>query len=202
MRGMILSLIRHGLTPSNLGHRFNDHEHEPLDASGLGAFVGLAVDRAAYDRVDVSPLRRAVETAERLGLTDYRLEPRITERGLGCFQGLTAAECRERYPDAFAAFERYEAEPAIPHGESRRAHLARVRDWLDDVRRSGAANALAVTHGGVIDFVYRLALDKPIHGGGTIFGGDNLSCSTFALDGDRIKMIAFSAAIAPLTGEI
>ena len=41
------------------------------------------------------------------------------ERGLGCFQGLTAAECRERHAEAFAAFERYEAEPAIPGGESR-----------------------------------------------------------------------------------
>ena len=192
---MQLTLVRHGLTPSNHGHRFNDHPHEPLHESALAALAEIAFDAGGFDRIDVSPMRRAVQTAEGLGLSGYRLEPRIEERALGCFQGLTGDECRERHGEAFAAFLRYEAEPAIPDGESRAAHLARVLDWLDDVKRSGAANTLAVTHGGVVDFVYRLATGIPIHGGDDIFGSDNLSASTFAVATDEITLIGFSAAL-------
>src|SRR5579862_2389805 len=126
---MILHCLRHGASVANLAHRFNP-EDDPLHESAVVALRSVGPLTAAYDRIYVSPLPRAVQTAEHLGLAGWTLEPRITERRLGIFTGLTAAECAARHAQAFADFQRLEAEPAIPKGESRAEHLARVTAWL------------------------------------------------------------------------
>ncbi|HLI67711.1 MAG TPA: histidine phosphatase family protein [Caulobacteraceae bacterium] len=193
---MILHLIRHGASVANLAHRFNP-EDDPLDPDTVRALRAAAFRFEPYDRIYVSPLRRAVQTAEHLGLTGWTLEPRISERGLGVFAGLTAAECRARHAEAFADFSRLEPEPAIPGGESRAAHLERVTAWLADTEASGASRVLAVTHGGVIDFVYRLASGAPLHGGDDIFGGGNLSLSEFEIERGALRVLAFARPLAP-----
>jgi broad specificity phosphatase PhoE len=189
---MILHCIRHGLTPSNLAGRFNDSEEESIDASAVDLLKTLAVGAEAYDRVYVSPMRRCIETARHLGLSGWTLEPRIAERGLGVFQGLTPNECQSLYAEPFDAFQRLDAEPAIPEGESRGAHLVRVKDWLEEMSRAGLKRVLAVTHGGVIDFLYRMSGGHPIHGGERIFGGENLALSSFEVVWPRVRLITFS----------
>ncbi len=192
---MILHCIRHGVTPSNLAGRFNDSEDESIDASAVEVLKTLEVGPEAYDRVYVSPMRRCIETARHLGLRDWTLEPRIAERGLGVFQGLTPNECQTLYGEPFDAFQRFEAEPAIPQGESRGAHLARVKGWLEEMSRAGLDRVLAITHGGVIDFLYRLSGAHPIHGGERIFGGENLALSSFEVDWPRVRLLDFSKTL-------
>jgi broad specificity phosphatase PhoE len=194
---MLLHCIRHGLTPSNLAGRFNDSEDESIDASAVEALKPLNIEASAYDRVYVSPMRRCVETAEHLGLKGWTVEPRIAERGLGVFQGLTPSECQTLVGDPFDAFSKFEAEPAIPEGESRGAHLARVKAWLEEVSKSGHSRVLAITHGGVIDFLYRMSGAHPIHGGERIFGGENLAISSFEIDWPHVKLLGFSEPLAP-----
>jgi 2,3-bisphosphoglycerate-dependent phosphoglycerate mutase len=191
---MILHCLRHGASVANLAHRFNP-EDDPLHESAVAALRSIGPLTGAYDRIDVSPLPRAVRTAQLLGLAGWTLEPRITERRLGVFTGLTAAECAERHRRAFADFHRLEAEPAIPMGESRGEHLARVTAWLEEVSSGGADRVLAVTHGGVIDFLYRMATGRPLHGGEDIFGGENLGLSAFELAGPDVRLIAFSTEL-------
>src|SRR5581483_3940 len=119
---MLLHCLRHGATVANLAHRFNP-EDDPLHDGTIAELRGFGGLTETYDQVYVSPLPRAVHTAQLLGLTNWTLEPRIAERRLGVFAGLTAAECEVHHAEAFAAFSRLEAEPAIPGGESRGAHL-------------------------------------------------------------------------------
>ena len=188
---MRLDVVRHGATSSTLGHRFNDHPHEPLAPEAIAALAQIAFDAAPYQRIDVSSLRRAVETAERLGLRGFTLDPRLAERGLGVFQGLTEAECRARHRDDYAAFSAFEPDYCIPQGESRGAHLARVLSWLEDVRTSGATCALAVTHGGVLDFLRRLGTGEAVHGG-PFNGGELLGLSRFDVTGTRLRLISFA----------
>jgi broad specificity phosphatase PhoE len=191
---MLLHCLRHGASAANLAHRFNP-EDDPLHESTIAALrAGQRLD-LAYDRIYVSPLPRAVQTAEHIGLAGWTLEPRITERRLGVFAGLTAAECEARHARAFEDFGRLQAEPAIPAGESRGAHLARVMSWLEDVAGEQADNVLAVTHGGVIDFLFRLGSGRPLHGGAEVFGGDNLGLSTFDLAWPQVRLIAFSTPL-------
>jgi alpha-ribazole phosphatase len=194
---MLLHCIRHGVTPSNLAGRFNDSEAETIDASAVEVLKTLTLNGETYDRVYVSPMRRCVETAQHLGLSRWTLEPRIAERGLGVFQGLTPNECQALLGGPFDAFSRLEAEPAIPEGESRGAHLVRVKAWLEEVSRAGLDRALAITHGGVIDFLYRMSGAHPIHGGERIFAGENLALSSFEIDWPRVKLLGFSEPLAP-----
>jgi len=192
---MLLHCLRHGATEANLAHRFNP-EDDPLHASThdqLRGFVGLS---ERYDHIYVSPLRRAVQTAELLGLKGWTIEPRISERGLGVFCGLTAEECTERHAQAFADFSRLEAEPAIPDGESRGEHLARVMAWLEEACACGAERVLAITHGGVIDFLYRMGTGSPMHGGEQVHGGDNLALSSFEVAWPHVRLISFSDPLA------
>jgi probable phosphoglycerate mutase len=194
---LLLDVIRHGLTPSNLGHRFNDSPDEPLTEEAHAAMRTISVEAADYDSVYVSSMTRALQTAEGLGLRRVIIDPRLCERGLGVFQGLTAMECRERHGDAFARFLAYDAEFCIPEGESRRDHLARVLSWLEAAASSGARRVLAITHGGTIDFLYRMAVGHPLHGGGTIFGSENLNRSSFQVDWPQVTLVRFDE---PLTG--
>jgi broad specificity phosphatase PhoE len=188
---MLLDVIRHGATASTIGRRFNDDPHEPLAPEAITALADIAFEAMGYERIDVSSLRRAVETAEGLGLVGYRIDPRLAERGLGVFQGLTEAECRARFASDFDAFSAFEPNYCIPDGESRGAHLARVLSWLEDVASSGAGRALAVAHGGVLDFLRRLGTDEPVHGG-AFSGGELLSLSRFELDWPTLRLISFS----------
>jgi broad specificity phosphatase PhoE len=192
---MLLHCLRHGASVANLAHRFNPEDdplHERTIAT-LRRFGGLTI---GFDRVYVSPLRRAVQTADLLGLSDWTLEPRIVERRLGVFAGLTAAECEARHARAFEDFGRLEAEPSIPEGESRSAHLARLTSWLEEVSADSAESVLAVTHGGVIDFLFRMGSGRPLHGGAEVFGGDNLSLSTFEVAWPQVRLVAFSTPLA------
>jgi 2,3-bisphosphoglycerate-dependent phosphoglycerate mutase len=191
-----LDLIRHGVTLSNLGHRFNDSEDEPLADDALAALAAIKFDASRYDLVFASPLRRAVQTADGLGLRDYVLESRIRERGLGVFQGLTATQCQARYSAEFTRFLTYDADFCIPEGESRRDHLQRVSGWLEEAARSGAQNVLVITHGGTVDFVYRMGIGLPLHGGDSIFGGENLSRSSFRVEWPRVSLIRYDEPLA------
>jgi len=185
---MILHCLRHGTTAANLAHRFNP-EDDPLDEASVRALRAVTFASDGYDRVYVSPLVRAVQTAHQ-----------ITERGLGVFRGLTAAECAARHAEAFAAFSRFEAEPAIPEGESRGEHLARVAAWLEEAAAGAAERVLAITHGGVIDFIYRMAVGHSMHGGDDIFGGENLGLSAFEVSWPEVRLLAFSTELAGTTG--
>jgi probable phosphoglycerate mutase len=92
----------------------------------------------------VSPLRRAVETARRLGAVDPVVEPRLAEMDYGAWQGLTFEEV-----DALTADGGWNVR--APAGEAVRDVLARARGWLDALAAAeGPDTWVAVTHGGVI----------------------------------------------------
>ena len=186
---MLLHCLRHGATVANLAHRFNP-EDDPLHAETVAALRQTGGLAQSYDRIYVSSLPRALQTAQHLGLTDWTVEPRITERRLGVFAGLTAAECKVVQAEAFAEFSRLEAEPAIPEGESRAQHLARVLAWLEEATLH--ERVLAITHGGVIDFIYRMSTGHPLHGGDEVFGSDNLCVSAFEVTWPDVRLLAFS----------
>ena len=67
--------------------------------------------------------------------------------------------------------------------------------WLEHVAGDGADRVLAITHGGVIDFLFRLASGRPLHGGAEVFGGDNLGLSTFDVAWPDVRLIAFTAEL-------
>jgi broad specificity phosphatase PhoE len=161
----LLALIRHMPTEWNAAGRLQGREDLPLAAEAapewrvppeLNGFGWLT-----------SPLRRALDTAHRLGIAEPVVEPRLTEMGWGAWEGETLAGLRARLGAEMATAEAAGLDLRPPGGESPREVQARVMPLLAEIARSARPTA-AITHKGVIRAVLSLATgwdmkDKPPH---------------------------------------
>lgn len=104
---MKLILLRHGRTAWNAQRRFQGQADPPLDDVGRMQAYEVAALIAAIrpDLLVSSDAARAMQTAElvssAVGLA-VRPEPRLRERSLGHWEGLTRDEVATKYPDEFA----------------------------------------------------------------------------------------------------
>ena len=174
---MRVSCLRHGVTALNAREVFSGRGEEGLTEDQRRDLSAIEFDATGFDAVYCSPAPRCKETAQYLRLPHPIEDPRLAERHLGIFEGLTAKQCGRMYPAEFEAFQRLDGAFVIPGGESRVQHLDRVMEWLRKV--SIHQHVLAVTHGGTIDFLFRLGTDGVVHGGGRLFGGPNAALSVF-----------------------
>jgi probable phosphoglycerate mutase len=119
----------------------------------------MAGEKAAA--VYVSALLRACQTAEP-NAGELALRP-VTDAGLReqCFgrvDGMRVDDIQRDHPEAWAGWLRFDEDFAMPEGESTRTFHARV---IEAVRRLVAAHprqtVVVVTHGGVLDMIYRTA---------------------------------------------
>jgi probable phosphoglycerate mutase len=154
---MRIALVRHGPTEWNDEGRIQGRLDMPLSAAGRAKMGALAPPKGFENvRAFASPLSRARETAELLGLRNVTLDARLAEHNWGQWEGLTRAEILAR--DGDDAFER--AGRGIDFtplgGESTRDLLARVRAFLRDTA-SDDAPAIAVAHRGVLRSAYAIA---------------------------------------------
>ncbi|MGH7276272.1 MAG: histidine phosphatase family protein [Candidatus Rokuibacteriota bacterium] len=155
---MRLLLARHGQSVWNQARRFqgaNDVELSDLGRAQAGA-LGRAV-RSGY-RVAVayvSPMRRALETAEiALAGTGVPLVPleELRELSLGEWEGRTVDEVRALEGDPYHAWVRAPLDCPPPGGEPLPAVRDRVLRALARIgtRHANGDDALVVAHGGVI----------------------------------------------------
>ena len=161
---MKILLARHGETAWNAEGRYQGQEDIPLSEVGEAQARSLG-DRLRHvhiDRAVASPLKRALRTAE-LALGDERLGRLTTDAGLmeiahGTWEGLLAAEIRERDPDRLHAWRHAPHEVLMPEGESLQHVLDRA--WPALARATDAlaedGTLLVVAH----DAVNRVLLCK------------------------------------------
>jgi len=158
-----LLLIRHGETQWNAQARIQGHRDVALSARGLRQAQMLArfLAGAAIDAVYSSDLARASQTAQPLAnalALPLRIDARLRERAFGLFEGCTYEEAEANWPNEFAIWRRREPHYALPGGESYLAARARVLACLEEIARDHAGASVAVvSHGGVLDVVYRAA---------------------------------------------
>jgi broad specificity phosphatase PhoE len=153
-----LFVARHGETEWNRVGRWQGNTDIPLSEVGRAQALALGerLRGLGIAQVHASHLERARETAEivakLLSVPTFAVDERLRERGFGCFEGLTGAECAERYP---VAWERYLADrrSTPPDAEPQPAVAARVVAALTDIARipvrAGQAS-LVISHGGAI----------------------------------------------------
>src|SRR3954453_12450394 len=148
-----LLLVRHASTEAVRTAAFGSDE--PLDPRGREAAARLRLPRVA--EVVGAPALRARETAAAAGLAATGDAP--AECDFGRWAGLSLQTVAEREPDAV---REWMTDPdAAPHGgESLRALLERVGEWLDGQAPLGGT-AVAITHGGVIKACVVIALTAP-----------------------------------------
>lgn len=152
---MRIAFLRHGPTDWNEEGRIQGRIDMPLSAAGRARMAGL-LPPPGFETAFTSPLRRARETAKLLGYADAIADERLAEHHWGEWEGLTREEILERDgADAFAS-----AGSGIDFtpkgGESTRALLARVADFLRD-RAGDKTDAIAIAHRGVLRSAYTLA---------------------------------------------
>lgn len=175
MRTQVL-FIRHGETAWNRVKRIQGHIDIPLADTGVEQARLLAErlerearDGARLDAIYCSDLQRARQTAQPTA-TVFGLVPRLVEglreRAYGVFQGHDRVEIAQRYPEAFAHWKTRDPGFAPEGGESVRGFYHRVVHAVAAMVAAHPGGRIAcVTHGGVLDCVYRfahgLALDAP-----------------------------------------
>ncbi|CAP43884.1 histidine phosphatase family protein [Bordetella petrii] len=164
--------IRHGETSWNREGRLQGWQDIDLNAAGreqaaqLAARIGAAGQ--AFGALYSSDLRRAYATAEPLsaglGLR-LRSEPGLRERSYGVLEGLDLGRIDELAPEAAAARKSRDPHRPLEGGESLGQFQARIIATVDDLaaRHSGEC-ILAVTHGGVLDIIWRHACGVTLDG--------------------------------------
>ncbi|HUX21967.1 MAG TPA: histidine phosphatase family protein [Spirochaetia bacterium] len=161
-------LVRHGETVWNKEGRIQGHLDSDLTPRGVAQASSVASRLKGYgfDALYSSDLGRAFKTAERIAAaTGCRIirEPRLRERNLGIFQGMTEGEILERYPVEWERFRSMEPDYRIPDGESSRDRILRSESLLDEVaERHSGETVLFVTHGGILDGIFRLVTGLPL----------------------------------------
>lgn len=167
-----LILIRHGETDWNVQGRFQGQIDVPLNATGQrqAALMAERLEREGhrFDAFYCSDLLRTRQTAApasaRLVLAAAP-DAGLREQHFGVLEGLSFDEVRARHPELLAAWLRHDPDYALPEGESVRAFHARVVGALRALARRHAGGRLAVvTHGGVLDMVYRTVHALPLVG--------------------------------------
>jgi 2,3-bisphosphoglycerate-dependent phosphoglycerate mutase len=165
-----LVLIRHGETDWNRELRFQGQVDVPLNATGHEQARRVA-ERLAGERFDqlyVSDLIRTRQTAQptsdRLGLAGLS-DAALREQNFGRVDGMRTEDIQTQHPDAWANWVQFREDFAFEGAETVRQFHARV---LGAVRRIVAAHAgqtlLVVTHGGVLDMIYRSAKGLSLSG--------------------------------------
>ena len=163
--------VRHGQTAWNADSRIQGHTDIALDDVGRWQAGRLAVALAdePLHAVYSSDLSRARQTAAplaaRVGL-ELRIDAGLRERGFGDFEGLSFAQIEQRWPAQAARWRRREPDFGPNDGEMLREFRARVVAAVERLARAHRGECIAlVTHGGVLDLLYReaarLALDAP-----------------------------------------
>lgn len=183
---MRLALLRHGPTEWNAAGRIQGHTDIPLSEAGLAKMAALRLP-LAVTRVYASPMLRARQTAEALGLSAPIHDPRLMEQNWGAWEGLTRDEILARDgEEAFVKAGSNRGEAFRPGGGESTGELhARVASFLKDAAQDDG-DAVAVAHLGVLRAAYTLAT-----------GWDMATPMPAELDVAKILVLALQPGCAP-----
>lgn len=163
MAGAELIVVRHGETAWNREGRLQGHTDIPLSEAGLVQADELAARLGAedFDALYSSDLLRARQTAERVArCTGHEIvvDALLRERNLGVLQSFTREENARLHPEVYERYRRGEADYVVPGGESATQFFGRVIGALTGIAtRLAGRRAVIVSHGGVLDALYRVA---------------------------------------------
>jgi probable phosphoglycerate mutase len=171
-----ITAVRHGETAWNAESRLQGHLD--IDLNDLGRWqaqrVGLALADSGISTIYCSDLCRAHNTAlaisraisQHSGIapSDLRLEPGLRERSFGSFEGLTYEQVSTLHPEDALRWKQRDPHWAPPGGESPTALHQRIATTLHAIAAQHPGEHIAlVSHGGVLDMLYRLATGQVLN---------------------------------------
>lgn len=146
-----------------MDQRIQGHTDIPLNARGRWQAARLlpALAGETLHAVYASDLGRAVETASgfaRAAGLQVRTEPGLRERHFGLFEGQRFDEIETRWPEQSARWRHRDPDFGPEGGETLNAFYARCVAVLTLLAERHAGQSIAVvSHGGVLDCLYRAA---------------------------------------------
>jgi 2,3-bisphosphoglycerate-dependent phosphoglycerate mutase len=172
-------LIRHGETAWNRELRFQGQLDVPLNHMGLQQAQRLKTRMAQVlgewqvqgrvpTRLISSDLQRAQQTAQ--PVAEVLGHPCILNAGLreqcyGMFEGMRSPDIQAQHPEAWQRWLAFDADVAVAGAETTRAFHTRVMTALQDLALQYAGeHVVVVTHGGVLDMVWRHAQALSLNG--------------------------------------
>ncbi len=169
-----LVVIRHGETDWNRQQRFQGHLDVPLNAMGQAQAEALAARRAAEAALQAdlfvsSDLQRARQTAAPLGRAwgrEPQLAAALREQSFGEWEGLDGPSIRARWPAFWDRWLEHRADEGAPGGETPRQFHTRVLAAVKALAEAAGPGrrVVIVTHGGVLDMLWRTAHGEPLDG--------------------------------------
>lgn len=164
-------LIRHGETAWNRELRFQGHADVPLNDTGheQARRIGLRLaSETATQQLISSDLMRAQQTAapaaQQLSLP-VGTRAALREQFFGIAEGMRSDEIQDRHPRAWEEWLEFREDHAMPEGETAREFHARIVAALGALATEYKGQYLiVVTHGGVLDMVWRTAQGLSLSG--------------------------------------
>lgn len=165
-----LLFIRHGETDWNRRACFQGQIDVPLNGNGLAQAQRLGA-RLAAERPDAffsSDLQRAQQTAAPLAAAWGQapvLLAGLREQGFGEWQGVDFPTIQARYAELWPRWIEHAPDFAAPGGESAAQFHTRVLQAVKGLAAQAPGRRLVVvTHGGVLDMLWRTAHGLPLTG--------------------------------------
>ena len=144
-----LYLIRHGLPDFPDGQKMCIGMTDiPMGEKGLAQAEEMAKKLPPVTAVFSSPLTRAVQTAQPIGLPVTVLDG-LREMYAGEWDGLTFDEIRERYPQLYAA-RQFDLTLPLPGAEDSEEALSRFSEAMEAAAGLAPGDFAVVAHGGII----------------------------------------------------
>ena len=120
----------------------------PLGEKGFFQASNMAKNLPAVTAVFSSPLSRAVQTAQAIGMSVTILED-LREIHAGEWDGLAFEEIRQRYPELYAARAKDLTIP-LPGSESYEDGIARFSAAMNAAAETASGDFAVVAHGGIL----------------------------------------------------
>ena len=160
-------LIRHGETDWNRVRRLQGHWDIALNELGhrQASALARALSSEKPTAIYASDLQRARDTAQAVAdrhQITVSIDARLRERCYGAFEGLLYDDIDGHFPQAFAQWQARELHARFPAGERQAETLhefsARAVAVVTELaQRHDNEKIIIVSHGGVLDCVYRAA---------------------------------------------
>ena len=167
-------LIRHGETDWNRELRFQGQLDVPLNAIGQeqARRVGQRLAHEFADQLIASDLLRTQQTAAPISLLRpaqtalvAQLNAGLREQSFGKLEGMSVPEIQQTLPEVWTRWTEFDADYSVDGGETARQFHARVMRAMALLAQTHPNKTLVVvTHGGVLDMIYRTAQEQVLSG--------------------------------------
>lgn len=146
---MRLYLLRHASVDERYAGRYNGHIDISLSDAGHeeAAQAAAKLQDMSFDGVYCSDLARCRQTLEYIRAANTVFDERLREKSWGRAEGMSYDEICRKFGITYESFEQF---IDAVGGESIAEFAARVGEFFDELRGKEHANAIVVTHGGVI----------------------------------------------------